>query len=58
MNINYKDIIELEVPVLPLEDQDSLIQEYNSGLKFYKDTIIAAEEGWRGVQQDIQSKLF
>ena len=58
VNINYKDIIELEVPVLPIEAQDALIKEYNEGLKFYKDTIAAAEEGWRGVQQNIQSKLF
>ena len=58
VNINYKDIIELEVPVLPLEAQDALIEKYNAGLKFYKDTIAAAEEGWRGVQQEIQSKLF
>ena len=58
VNINYKDIIELEVPVLPIEVQYALIQEYNEGLKLYKDTIAAAEEGWRGVQQDIQSKLF
>ena len=58
VNINYKDIIELEVPVLPLEAQDALIEEYNAGLKFYKDTIAAAEDGWQGVQQEIQSKLF
>ncbi len=58
VNINYQDIIELEVPVPPLEVQDALIEEYNTGLKFYKDTIAAAEEGWRGVQQEIQSKLF
>lgn len=58
MNINYRDIAQLEVPVLPLEAQDALIREYNSGLKFYKDTIAAAEEGWRVVQSDIQSKLF
>lgn len=58
VNINYKDVFELEVPVLPLEAQDALIEEYNTGLKFYKETIAAAEEGWRGVQQGIQSKLF
>ncbi|MCC8049310.1 MAG: restriction endonuclease subunit S [Clostridiales bacterium] len=58
VNINYRDIIELEVPVLPLEAQDALIQEYNTGLKFYKETIAAAEEGWRGVRHDIESKLF
>lgn len=58
VNINYNDIIELEVPVLPLDAQDALIEEYNTGQKFYKDTIAVAEEGWRGVQQEIQSKLF
>lgn len=58
VNINYRDIIELEVPVLPIEAQDALIEEYNAGLKFYKDTIAAAEEGWRGLRQEIQTKLF
>lgn len=58
MNINYKDIIELEVPVLPLEAQNALIDEYNSGLNFYKKTIAAAEEGWQGIKKGIQSKLF
>ena len=58
MNINYKDLGDLEIPLLPLETQDMLIQEYNDGLRLYKKTIAAAEEGWRGVQQDIQSKLF
>lgn len=58
VNINYRDLMELEVPVLPLEAQDALIEEYNTGLAFYKKTIAAAEEGWRGVRQDIQSKLF
>ena len=48
----------MEVPVLPLEAQDALIEEYNTGLRFYKETIAAAEEGWRGVQQGIQSKLY
>jgi len=58
VNINYKDIVELEVPVLPLEVQDALTKEYNAGLKLYKDTIAAAEGGWRGIQQEIQAKLF
>lgn len=58
VNINYRDMIELEVPVLPIEAQDALIQEYNTGLKFYMDTIAAAEEGWRGVQQKIQAQIY
>ena len=58
VNINFKDMSELEVPVLPLEAQESLVQEYNTGLNLYKETIAAAEEGWRGVQAEIQSKLY
>lgn len=58
VNINYKDIMELEVPVLPLEAQDALIKEYNVALKLYKETIATAKEGWRGAQQEIQSKLY
>lgn len=58
VNINFKDMSELEVPVLPLEAQEALVREYNTGLSLYKETIAAAEEGWRGVQAEIQSKLY
>ena len=58
VNINFKDMSELEVPVLPLEAQEALVHEYNAGLNLYKKTIAAAEEGWRGVQTEIQSKLY
>lgn len=58
VNINCQDMGELEVPVLPMEAQEALIHEYSTGLKFYRDTIAAAEEGWRGVQREVQSKLY
>ena len=58
VNINFKDMNELEVPVLPLEAQKALVQEYNTGLNLYKETIAAAEDGWRGVQEKIKSKLY
>lgn len=58
VNINFKDISELEVPVLPLAIQEALAQEYNTGLSLFKETIAAAEEGWRSVQLEIQSKLY
>lgn len=58
VNINFKDMSELEVPVLPLDAQEALVHEYNAGLKLYRETIAAAEEGWRGVQLEIQSKLY
>lgn len=58
VNINFKDMGEIEVPILPLDAQEAIVQEYNSGLRLYKETIAAAEEGWRGVQATIQSKLY
>lgn len=58
VNINYKDITELEVPVPPLAVQDALISEYHAGLELYTATIAAAEECWQNIQQNIQSKLF
>lgn len=58
MNINYKDLQEIEVPLLPLEDQDRLIEEYYSGLELYQQMMEAAREAWSGVQTDIRSKLY
>lgn len=58
VNINYKDLGDLEVPLLPLEEQDVLISEYNTALSLYRKTLEAAEEAWNGAKNDIQSRLF
>lgn len=58
MNINYKDLGELEVPLLPLEDQDAIIADYNEGLSLYRQTIATAEEAWSGVKEEIRSRLY
>lgn len=58
VNINYKDLSELEVPVPPLQVQDTLVAEYNAGLSLYTQALAAAEEAWRSVQSDIQSKIY
>lgn len=57
-NLNYKDIMGLEVPVLPLEEQNALIQKYDAGLKEYKETTRSAERKWQSIKQEVQSKLF
>ena len=57
-NLNYRDIMGLEVPVLPIAEQDALIQKYNAGLKEYKETTGSAERKWQSIKQDVQSKLF
>ncbi len=58
MNINFKDLLDLEIPMLPIEAQDALIAEYAEGLSLYRQTISAAEVAWAGVQKEIQSKLY
>ena len=51
-------LAEIETETQETETQEVLVREYNSGLSLYKETIAAAEEGWRGVQAEIQSKLY
>lgn len=58
VNLNYKDLNELEIPVPAIQIQDELIAEYNAGLTLYKQTLAAAEDAWQGVQRDIQSKIY
>lgn len=58
VNINYQDICELEIPVPPLDKQLEIVNEYNSGLKLYKETILAAKDAWSKIKNSVQKKLF
>lgn len=58
VNLNYKDLTELEIPVPPIQVQDALIAEYKAGLTLYKQTLAAAEEAWQGVQNEILTKMY
>lgn len=58
VNLNHKDLTELEIPVPPIQAQDALIAEYNAGLTLYKQTLAAAEEAWQGVQNEILTKMY
>lgn len=58
VNLNYKDLNELEIPVPPIQVQDALISEYNAGLTLYKQTLASAEEAWQGVQNEILTKIY
>ncbi|MDL2292508.1 restriction endonuclease subunit S [Acholeplasma sp. OttesenSCG-928-E16] len=58
VNINYQDICELEVPIPPLEEQLEITNEYEAGLKLYKETINQAEYAWSKIKANVQRKLF
>ncbi len=54
MNISYKDLQTLEVPVPTLEEQEKVASEYDYELNKYKESIAAAENRWKGVLGRLQ----
>lgn len=55
MNISYKDLNILEIPIPVLESQKQTAKEYTEELKKYKDTIAAAEKRWSEVLSRLQN---
>lgn len=49
INISYKDLKALEIPLPSIEEQQQKADEYINELKIYKDTIAAAEKRWSDV---------
>lgn len=58
VNINYNDICQLEVPTPSIDEQKQVVDEYNTGLKLYKETVTAAEEAWKKIKTEVQKKLY
>lgn len=54
MNISYKDLNALEIPLPPLEKQQEVSGEYLKELKIYQDAIAAAEERWSSALSRLQ----
>jgi len=57
MNISYKDIMSVEIPMLTLEEQKVISQEYEKELSLYKNTINAANDRWQNVVKELQNKF-
>lgn len=55
MNISYKDLNVLEVPVPLMEEQQKIANEYNEELQKYNNSIAAAEKQWKEVIDRLQS---
>lgn len=54
MNISYKDLRVLEVPLPTMEEQQAVAKEYLEELEKYKETIAAAEKRWTEVLDKLQ----
>ena len=58
MNINPKDIGEMEVPIANLAEQKAIVAEYLHENKLYIETIKKAEQRWAIQQQEIFEKIL
>jgi hypothetical protein len=54
MNISYKDLNVLEIPLPPIEEQQAIARTYVEELKTYKKTIETAEQRWKDVLSKLQ----
>lgn len=55
MNISYKDLNVLEVPLPTLKKQQAVVKEYTDELKKYRETVTAAEQRWGEVLKKLQT---
>lgn len=54
MNISYKDLNVLEVPLPSMKKQQAVVTEYQDELKKYRETVAAAEQRWCEVLKKLQ----
>lgn len=58
MNINYTDIMEMEIPLLPFDKQQEIINHYQQEFDVYKETVKKAESRWSNIKDDIYNELM
>lgn len=58
MNINHSDIMEMEIPIIPISEQEDMIEQYHNELSIYKKTIDQAENRWTNVKDNLYNKLI
>lgn len=57
MNINPSDLGELEIPLLEMEEQEKIVEEYRAEQDLYQKTVTQARERWERIRQDIYKRL-
>ncbi|WP_315080560.1 restriction endonuclease subunit S [uncultured Clostridium sp.] len=58
MNINHSDIMEMEIPLLSINEQKEMIKNYNEELNIYKAVISKAESRWDNIKNKLYNKLI
>lgn len=57
MNISYKELNDIEIPLPTIEEQEEIANEYKHELEIYKDTIYKAEKRWNDTLDKLRNKI-
>ena len=57
MNISYKELNNIEIPLPSMEEQKSIAEEYEKELEIYKKTIQSAENRWSSTLARLQERI-
>jgi len=57
MNISYKELNNIEIPLPSIEEQRSIAEEYTRELKVYKKAIQEAENRWNSTLAKLQARI-
>ena len=57
MNISYKELNDIEIPLPTIEEQEEIANEYKYELDIYKDTIYKAEKRWNDTLDKLRNKI-
>lgn len=56
-NISYKELANIEIPLLSVDEQKEMTDEYNKELQLYKKTIKEAEKRWKKTIKHLQERI-
>lgn len=57
MNISYKELNHIEIPLPSIDEQKEIAEEYNRELEVYKKTIQEAENRWSSTLAKLQGRI-
>lgn len=58
MNMNYVDIMEIEIPIVPMSQQLELTREHKKEFQIYNESIAKAEVRWQDIKNKLYEKLY
>lgn len=58
VNINHTDIMEMEIPLLSIEEQKELVEKYEREVAAYRETVAKAEKRFLTEKEKIYDKLI